>query len=207
MNTSKNRGCFGCCRGTWQQRENYEAKPEGKDTHSWRLLGWSREHQAQGWKSAENEDSTWGGQAHKRQLSKTNFYIIKKRKAGSIHRHRDGEASQVPSAPQRNAMLSMRGQALRPVHLSNFPNFKVSLGSGSDFVLWGGQYHQAFRWEGEPLVFADWWRTGNHGLPGYVSALGRGEKASTSSQYTQTLPALDSISSSQRYKKEKDRDG
>lgn len=40
-----------------------------------------------------------------------------------------------------------------------------------------------------------------HSLSGYFLALGRKEKASTSSQYAQILPALGSISRPQRHKK------
>lgn len=56
---------------------------------------------------------TQNGQAQKCQLSKTSFYIIKTRKAGSINRRRDGEVSQLPSTHQSNTTLSKRRQALQ----------------------------------------------------------------------------------------------
>lgn len=169
---------------------------------------------AQRMKAVWPRDSTWEGQAQKRQLSKTSFYIIKKRKAGSTHRHRDGEASQLPSAPQQAPCWAWGGKpfSLYTSATSQTLNFGLRIctsplvkaqtlccdEANMTMLLDEKVNHCCLQTDGEP---------GNHGLPGYFSALGRGEKASTSSQYTQTLPALGSISSSQRYKKEKDGDG
>lgn len=144
INTRRNRGCLGCWRGTWQQMEKEAAKPKGKDTHSWRLLGWSREAcLSVAGKNTKNAGEASPRMTHERDrhknASRSNFYTFKTRKAGSTYRHRDREAGQLPSIHQSNA--EHEEERFRPGSFSQTPEETPPSDSLllSDFALWGGQ--------------------------------------------------------------------